>query len=395
MEINYIMLWGAFVVALAIALVMTPFSIWLAPKVGAIDVPKDERRMHVKPVPRFGGIAIFSAIMVSSAIFVLPEVANGAKIMGILAGGFIIFVGGVIDDLHELRPKVKLLFQFASATVVYVFGIRLNFIGGIMGGADTTQGSIAIYLLTVLWIIGLVNAMNLIDGLDGLAAGIAAISALCIAFAGYIHGHYIAATAMLALAGGALGFLPYNFNPAKTFMGDCGSQFLGYCLATFALVQPVKSATVMAIALPVMVMGIPIFDTAFAILRRLWRRQPIGQGDKEHLHHRVMQSGFGVKRSVLLLYCISGIMGVMAVEYSRDNMVECLGLMAIVALLLYVLLSEPSAKNVRINAVNIKAEEAAEQAKEKKERAHEEKLKKAEAKAEAKAAKKNNENNPH
>ena len=161
-QINYIMLWGAFLVALAIALVMTPFSIWLAPKVGAIDVPKDERRMHVKPVPRFGGVAIFAAIMISSAIFVLPEVANAAKIMGILAGGAIIFVGGVIDDLHELRPKIKLLFQFASATVVYVFGIRLNFIGGIMGGADTTQGSIAIYLLTVIWIVGLVNAMNLL-----------------------------------------------------------------------------------------------------------------------------------------------------------------------------------------------------------------------------------------
>lgn len=388
-EINYIMLWGAFLVALAIALVMTPFSIWLAPKVGAIDVPKDDRRMHIKPIPRFGGLAIFVAIMAACAIFVLPEVANGAKIMGILAGGAIIFAGGVIDDLHELPPKLKLLFQFVAATVVYAFGIRLNFIGVTLGGTETIPGSVAVYLLTVIWIVGLVNAMNLIDGLDGLAAGIAAISALCVAYAGYIHGHYIAATAMLAIAGGTLGFLPYNFNPAKTFMGDCGSQFLGYCLATFALVQPVKSATVMAIALPVMVMGIPIFDTTFAILRRLWRRQPIGQGDKEHIHHRVMQSGFGVKRSVLLLYCISGIMGVMAVEYSRDNMVECLGLMAIVALLMYVLLSEPSTKNVRIHAVNIKAEEAAELAKEKKEKAHEEKLKKAEAKAELKAEKKN------
>lgn len=389
MEINYIMLWGAFLVALAISLVMTPFSIWLAPKIGAIDVPKDERRMHVKPVPRFGGLAIFVAIMAASAVFVLPEVANGAKIMGILVGGAIIFAGGVIDDLHELRPKVKLLFQFAAATVVYVFGIRLNFIGDTLGGTETILGSVAVYLLTVLWIVGLVNAMNLIDGLDGLAAGIAAISALCVAYAGYIHGHYIAATAMLAIAGGTLGFLPYNFNPAKTFMGDCGSQFLGYCLATFSLVQPVKSATVMAIALPVMVMGIPVFDTIFAILRRLWRRQPIGQGDKEHIHHRVMQSGFGVKRSVLLLYCISGIMGVMAVEYSRDNMVECLGLMAIVVLLLYVLLAEPSTKNVRIHAVNIKAEEEAEKAKEKKEKAHEEKVKKAEAKAEQKAVKNN------
>lgn len=366
-EINYIMLWGAFLVAFVIALAMTPFSIWLAPKIGAIDVPKDERRMHVKPIPRFGGLAIFAAIMVALAIFVLPEVANGNKIIGLLAGGAIIFAGGVVDDLHELKPKVKLMFQFVSASVVYAFGIRLNFIGGILGGADTVAGIAAVYLLTVIWIVALVNAMNLIDGLDGLAAGIAAISALCVAYAGYIHGHYIATAAMLAVAGGTLGFLPFNFNPAKTFMGDCGSQFLGFCLAAFSLVQPVKSATLMAILLPAIVMGLPIFDTAFAILRRVARRQPIGQGDKEHLHHRIMQIGFGQKRSVMMLYCISGIMGVMAVEYSRDNMVECLGLMAIVIMLLYVLLADTSTKNVAIHAVNIKAEEAKEEALRKKE----------------------------
>lgn len=354
MEINYHILWGAFAAAFVVAVIMTPVSIWLAPKIGAMDVPKDERRVHTKAMPRFGGMAIFLGIMVSTVVFVLPQFVDKQAINGLLLGSFVIFAGGVIDDLKTLGPKAKLLIQFVSACVVYAFGIRLNFIGVVFSGAT---GEIATFLLTVFWIVGMINAMNLIDGLDGLAAGIAAIAALCIAYAAYIHGHYLATTAMLAIAGGTLGFLPYNFNPAKCFMGDCGSQFLGFCLAAYALIQPVKSATVMAIALPVIVMSIPIFDTLFAILRRIVRRQSIMEGDKEHLHHRIMRAGFGQKRTVMLLYCISGIMGVMAVEYSRQQTVECLGLIAVVIMLMYVLMSDTSTKNVEIHAVNIKKAE--------------------------------------
>ncbi|MCB6367572.1 undecaprenyl/decaprenyl-phosphate alpha-N-acetylglucosaminyl 1-phosphate transferase, partial [Intestinibacillus massiliensis] len=151
----------------------------------------------------------------------------------------------------------------------------------------------------------------------------------------------MAATLMLAVAGGVLGFLPFNFHPAKIFMGDGGSQFLGFCLATFSLIQPVKSATVVAVGIPALVLGLPIFDTAFAILRRVIRRQSIVVADKEHLHHRIMRAGFGQRRSVMIMYCISGIMGVVSVLYSRgEMMMECLGLMAIVVMLLYVLLSD-------------------------------------------------------
>lgn len=367
MEINYVTLWGAFLVALVVSLIMTPVSMWLAPKVGALDIPKDDRRVHTKVMPRFGGIAIFLGIMIAIIIFLVPQYNVGYKVYGVLIGGVIIFAGGVIDDLKSLSPKLKLIAQIASGVVVYACGLRLNFIGLAVGGTGTIPGMVATFLLTVIWIVGLVNAMNLIDGLDGLAAGIAAISSLCIAYAGYIHGHYAAATAMLAVAGGALGFLPYNFNPAKTFMGDCGSQFLGYCLAVFSLVQPVKSATIMAIVLPVIVMALPIFDTAFAIIRRLIRGQSIVQGDKEHLHHRIMRAGYGQRRSVMLLYCISAIMGVTAVLYSRGNMMmECMGLLAIVIMLLYVLMSDTSSNKVEIHAINIKKEEKKAEAKEKK-----------------------------
>lgn len=358
MEINYHTLWGAFLVALVVSLLLTPVSMWLAPKVGAMDIPKDNRRLHTKPMPRFGGFAIFFAIIISIVVFLVPQYNTGNKVYGVMIGGALIFAGGVIDDLKQLSPKIKLIAQIISGVVVYAFGLRFSFIGFVLGTNSSIMGEVATFLLTVFWIVGMVNAMNLIDGLDGLAAGIAAIAALCIAYAGYIHGHYVATTAMLAVAGGALGFLPYNFNPAKTFMGDCGSQFLGYCLAVFSLVQPVKSATLMAIVLPVMVMAIPIFDTAFAIIRRVIRRQSIVQGDKEHLHHRIMRAGFGQRRSVMLLYCISGIMGVMAVLYSRGNMMmECLGLLAIVSMLLYVLLSDTSSNNVQINAINTRKAE--------------------------------------
>lgn len=359
MEINYNILWGSFVVAFVIAVIMTPVSIWMAPKIGAMDIPKDDRRVHTKAIPRFGGMAIFLGVMISTVVFIIPQFEDKHAITGILIGSMVIFAGGVIDDLKELRPKSKLLIQLLSACVVYGFGVRLTFIGVVFSG---TVGTIATFLLTVGWVVGMINAMNLIDGLDGLASGIAAISALCIAYAGYIHGHYLAATAMLAIAGGSLGFLPYNYNPAKSFMGDCGSQFLGFCLATYALIQPVKSATAMAIALPVLVMALPIFDTLFAILRRIVRRKSIVEGDKEHLHHRIMKAGFGQKRSVMLLYCISGIMGVMAVEYSRQQTVECLGLAAVVIMLLYVLMSDTSTKNVEIQAVNVKQAEAKEKA---------------------------------
>lgn len=303
-------------------------------------------------------MAIFIGVMASTLIFIMPAFIPGKTVEGILIGGALIYLFGVIDDLRDINPKLKLLGQVVCACIVYASGIRLDFINDFLGGEDLLFSSVPAFLVTILWIVGITNAVNLVDGLDGLAAGIAAIASLCIAYAGYIHGHYVAATAMLAVAGGALGFLPYNFHPAKIFMGDGGSQFLGFCLATFSLIQPVKSATVVAVAIPALVLGLPIFDTAFAILRRIIRRQSIIVADKEHLHHRIMRAGFGQRRSVMIMYCISGIMGVIAVLYSRGHMmVECLGLLAIVVMLLYVLLSDTSNKRIELNAVNIKKEE--------------------------------------
>lgn len=358
MEINYFVLWASFLTAFVLALIFTPLAIWLAPKIGAMDIPKDERRVHSRPIPRFGGMAIFIGIMAATLIFIMPKFIPGKSIEGILIGGALVYIFGVVDDLFDISPKFKFLGQILCACIVYASGIRLDFINDFLGGEDLIMSNVVAFFATVLWVVGITNAINLVDGLDGLAAGITAIASLCIAYAGYIHGHYVAATAMLTVAGGALGFLPYNFHPAKIFMGDGGSQFLGFCLATFSLIQPVKSATVVSVAIPALVLGLPIFDTAFAILRRILRKQSIVVADKEHLHHRIMRAGFGQRRSVMIMYCISGIMGVVAVEYSREHMmVDCLGLIAIVVMLLYVLLSDTSNKKVELHAVNIKKEE--------------------------------------
>lgn len=351
--VNYYELIAAFAVAFFLALALTPAAIWLAPKVGAMDIPKDDRRMHTKAIPRFGGLAIFAGFMASFLLFVVPERHSA----GVAVGAVIIYIMGVLDDIKTFSPKIKLAGQILAACIVYASGVRVTFISDFFGLAQLIVIDVVCFIVTILWIVGITNAVNLVDGLDGLAAGISAIAALCIAYAAYVHGQYIVTAGMLSIAGAALGFLPYNFHPAKVFMGDGGSQLLGFALATVSLVQPAKAATVVALVIPALVLGLPIFDTLFAILRRLIRGQSVVTADKEHLHHRIMRAGFGQTRSVLIMYGISGIMGIVAVLYSREFFVETLGLLAVAVMLLYVLMSDTSTKRIRIHAVNIKRQE--------------------------------------
>lgn len=232
-------------------------------------------------------------------------------------------------------------------------GLRIPFITNYFGEGNMVFGEVACYIMTVLWLIAITNAVNLIDGLDGLAAGISAISALCIGFVAFIHGHYVPTVGMMVIAGAALGFLPYNFHPARIFMGDGGSQLLGFAIAAMSILGTVKSAAVVVVAIPAIVLGLPIFDTIMAIVRRVMRRQSIGTADKEHLHHRIMKAGFGQRRAVLLMYCISGILGIMAVMYSRELMVECLGLAAIAIILVGVVLTDTGNNKVNVRGKRI------------------------------------------
>lgn len=380
--------WIVFLTALAASFFMTPVSMWLAPKIGAVDVPKDTRRMHTKPMPRFGGLAIFTGTMLSLLMVIhflgeklkLQIEAIGAdwhtvpegSMVGIALGGLCIYLLGIADDLKNLPAKIKFGCQLIIACIPFYFGVKIEFItnhfGDIFGDTHSYFTGIICFIITIIWITGITNTVNLIDGLDGLAGGVAAISSLCLAYIQYIHGSYIPALGMLALAGGTLGFLPFNFHPAKIFMGDGGSLFLGFMLANLSIVGPVKSATVLALIIPVLVLGIPIFDTAFAILRRFINHRPIMEADKGHLHHRLMNAGLGQRRTVLTIYGISGVMGVSAVLFSRDLFVESFGLFCIAAMHIYVFLTDENSWRLKIKAVNTQVEEKREQLKTKENR---------------------------
>lgn len=327
--------WELFLGAFIATILLTPLSIRIAPKIGGLDIPKDNRRMHTKPIPRVGGIAVF--IGVTAAVFVfLP---HASYIKGILAGGTVIFLLGLIDDIRNLRPAVKLIGQIAGASVVYLTGTKISFIHLFL--ADKVFFSDALsFVLTVVWLVGITNTINLIDGMDGLAAGVVAIASCCIAYVAYIHGSYYQCLPMLAVAGAALGFLPWNFHPAKTFMGDCGSQYLGFMIASFSIVGLVKSATVVALIVPLLVLGLPVFDTGYAILRRIVRRKPIMEADKEHIHHSFGKSGMGQRRAVLCMYGICAIMGTAAVLLSRQLYVESIGLCLIALAYIYIIITD-------------------------------------------------------
>lgn len=332
----YNTLWITFLVALAVSILVTPVAIRLAPKIGAVDIPLDNRRMHTKTMPRFGGLAIFAGSTAAMLIFLKFD----PRVVTIVMGGVLIYILGVIDDIKHLSAKVKFLGQTFVALIMYVNGIRIEFLTNFFGEGNSQLGDVLCFIITMVWIVGITNTVNLIDGLDGLAAGTAAIASLCIAYTAYIHGTYLAAGAMLALAGAALGFLPYNFYPAKIFMGDGGSLYLGFMLATLSVLGTVKSATLVTMIIPVLVLGVPIFDTFFAIFRRFVNKRPIMEADKGHLHHRLMNLGYGQRRATLMLYGITAIMGVAAVLFSRGLYVETLGLTAITFMYIYIFLTD-------------------------------------------------------
>lgn len=320
------------VIAFVVAWIMTPICIKLAPKVGAIDIPKDNRRMHSKPIPRFGGLAIYLGTVVS----ILLTTPLDEKIIGILIGGTFIFLVGIYDDIKNMPAKLKLLCQIIAAAIVFGTGTKIAYIQNPFGSEGYFFLSpVMMGIITIIWIVGITNTINLIDGLDGLAAGTALIASMCIAYSAYISGNMGTAVFMLALAGAALGFLPFNFNPAKIFMGDGGSLFLGFMLASISI-ETMKSTTIIVMFIPMIALGLPIFDTAFAIIRRLVNGRPIMEADKGHLHHRIMARGMGQKRTVILLYAISGVLGICAVQFGQGNLTDAFFLMLVAAAVIYV-----------------------------------------------------------
>ncbi len=310
--------------ALVLALLLVPVAMKLAYKIGAVDKP-NARKVHTKIMPRMGGLGIYLAYMT----VVLLTQKMTMPLVGLLIGSTILVVLGIFDDIKDLNAKFKLSVQIIAAVIVMAFGVRIEFMTNVFGGE-------AIYLdilslpVTLLWIVGITNAINLIDGLDGLAGGIATIAALSMAVVGWIYGQYFMASMAIILAGATIGFLRYNFHPAKVFMGDTGSLFLGFNLSVLAVMGVAKGVTFISLAAPVLVLGVPIFDTFFAILRRKMNHKPIFAADKDHLHHRLLSMGFSHRNTVLIIYAISFFLALSAVLITYLSTAEAVVVVAVV-----------------------------------------------------------------
>lgn len=302
------------VATMIISAVLTPFVRKFAFKIGAVDVP-NKRRVNKVPMPTIGGLAIFIAFTFSTMVLLRNQIPS--KILwGVFGGEVIIIATGLIDDIYELKPKQKILGILLAALWVYFFA-------GVIIRAITLPFITIHHLgwlslpITLIWILAITNAVNLIDGLDGLATGVAIIALSTMGITGMFFlnvGNIFVSVMIFALVASCIGFLPYNFFPARIYLGDTGSLFIGFMISIFSLFG-LKNATFITILIPVMILGVPITDTIFAIFRRLLNREPITHADKMHLHHRLMSLGLTHRQTVLVIYGIALIFSFISLLY--------------------------------------------------------------------------------
>ncbi len=324
-------MWGdiavAFLLAFITAYVVTPYTIRFANKIGALDVPKETRKIHKKPMPRLGGLAVIVGFAVSIIYLLVVLSIEGTinlfgpeqyyiKLIGFFSGLIILGAFCFFDDWKNINPYIKLLGQIIAAIIVAISGIQIDKITLPFFNTIFTEEVISIFI-TVIWIVGITNSINLIDGLDGLSSGISLIACISLVIIFALNGSPLIAILLItALAGSILGFLPYNFNPAKTFLGDTGSDFLGYSLSIISILGMAKTYTAIVIIAPLFVFALPLLDTLFAIVRRMIKTKSIKgvfKADKEHLHHKIMKKGYTQKQAVFMLYGISATFGMFAI----------------------------------------------------------------------------------
>ena len=304
----------AFAVSLLISYFMTPPVKRFAEKIGAMDIPKDDRRVHDHPIPRMGGLAIIMGFVLSVLLFV--PVSD--KVYGIVIGSFLIAGMGLLDDIVSLRPSVKFAVQIFAALVCVRFGLEIDAISWPSAQTYIELGPWGAPL-TMLWIVLCTNAFNLIDGLDGLAVGVSTISCITILVVALRVAEPNVAVIVAALAGACIGFMPYNLNPAKIFMGDTGSLLLGYVLSTVSVLGLFKFYTVVTFVVPVLALAVPLSDTLFAFVRRVAHGQSPFQADRGHFHHKLMDLGLNQKQAVAILYAISAALGLAAVTLTTSG----------------------------------------------------------------------------
>ncbi|MHB9023155.1 MAG: MraY family glycosyltransferase [Armatimonadota bacterium] len=314
----------AFLSALVAVVLLTPLAMRLAMVAGVLDHPH-ARRVHTKPTPRWGGLAMYAAFALTVLLLypvrlqLFGENILNAKVVGILAGGLLVTILGALDDKYNVPAKVKLLGQILAASVLVLPFFNVKLVVAVAFDADLPYWVGAV--LTIVWVVAITNTINLIDGLDGLAAGISGLAALTFLVIGVaMKGAFGEAMLAAAVAGVCIGFLRYNFHPARVFMGDAGSHFLGFTIGALSILQNWKVAAGMAFAVPVLILAVPIFDTAFAIVRRLRRGQPIFSPDKGHLHHRLLNLGLDQRTVVLSIYLLTAIGCLIAVLLAQARL---------------------------------------------------------------------------
>lgn len=320
-----------FLACFFLSVAITPLVKKLAIKIGATDKP-DHRKVHQKIMPRMGGLAIYISFIIG---FLVVGIVNEIS-LPIMIGSTIIIITGVLDDRFTISPKLKLLGQLLAALVVVLNGVVIEYINLPFGGM--IEFGILSIPITILWIVGITNAINLIDGLDGLAAGVSSIALITISGMAILKGDYFTFTLGILLLGSTLGFLVYNFYPAKIFMGDTGALFLGYMISILSLLG-FKNVTMLSLIIPIIILGVPISDTFFAIIRRLLNKSPISAPDKSHLHHCLLRSGFSHRQTVLLIYGMAAMFSLAAFIFSQATIRGAL-LVILVLLLVIELLVE-------------------------------------------------------
>lgn len=295
--------------AFLLTYLLTPAVRALSFKIGAIDVPHDDRRMHDRPIPQAGGLAVFISFIITT--FVFSPLTS--EMIAIWTGGAILIVVGVLDDIYDLNAWIKLIVQIAAAVTVILQGVIID---GIYLFDKYIDFGIFAYPLTVLWIVVLVNAFNLIDGLDGLSSGMCAISCITLICVALMYGNWSQALIAAVLFGTCCGFLPYNFHPARIFIGDTGAYFLGFVLAVISIEGVFKISAVISFLLPVMIFALPLLDVVLSFFRRIISGKAPFSSDKKHLHHRLIALGLSQRHAVLVMYAVSGLFGLIAIIYT-------------------------------------------------------------------------------
>ena len=323
-------MWGdiaiAFLLAFITAFVITPYTIRLAKKTGAVDVPAD-RRVNKKPMPRLGGLAVIAGFLISAIYLIISMFIEKkidftqdgiiTKLIGFFIGLVILGITCFVDDVKGIKPIVKLAGQILAAIAVVKSGLLIDNFTIPFKENNLVLNEVFSYILTIGWIVGITNAINLIDGLDGLSSGITLIACISLLIIFSLNeSPLIAIVLITALAGAIVGFLPYNFNPAKTFIGDVGANFMGFAIAVISILGVAKTYTLIVIIAPIIVLALPIFDTLWAIVRRIIKTKSLKgvfKADNGHLHHKLMARGYTQRQSVFILYGVTATLGMVAI----------------------------------------------------------------------------------